>query len=391
MPWKIAIPVLVCLSAAAAQQLTPIYDFQGGMDGSKPYAPLAADAAGVLYGTTEDGGGTGCGGLGCGAVFSWSSASGYSVLYRFQGGNDGWGPSSNNLLLGDSGAVYGTTSGGGGSGCQGADCGVVYALAPPSAAGGTPGCSGSGCGTLFELSPPTSGSGPWTKRTLYMFQGGADSAGPTYFLRAGSGNYYGVSLDGGVAACGQPGCGTVFELVPPSAAGQAWNEHVLYAFQGATAGDGRYPNSLTAYQDVLYGTATGGGSYRSDCANTTGCGVAFSLTPPPAGSSTWSEEVLYRFTPNWFGPEGNLVPDGSGGFYGAANTGQRAYYGVIYHLLPPATGTGWTAPTLHIFTNGSDGGLGNGLLAIGQVLYGTTSIGPMAPGCNCGTIYSFTP
>ncbi len=58
--------------AARAQVPATVYDFQGGIDGSLPYGEMA-DQAGMLYGTTAAGGGTGCKGVGCGTVFSFDT------------------------------------------------------------------------------------------------------------------------------------------------------------------------------------------------------------------------------------------------------------------------------------------------------------------------------
>ncbi len=49
-----------------------------------------------------------------------------SVVYAFQGGADGWGPSS--LVFDDAGNLYGTTSGGGSTNCIGG-CGIVFKIA----------------------------------------------------------------------------------------------------------------------------------------------------------------------------------------------------------------------------------------------------------------------
>jgi hypothetical protein len=41
---------------------TVLYDFEAGSDGKNPRTGLVIDAAGNLYGTTVEGGGSGCGG-----------------------------------------------------------------------------------------------------------------------------------------------------------------------------------------------------------------------------------------------------------------------------------------------------------------------------------------
>ena len=96
-----------------------VYAFNGGSDGEAPRTGLI-NIGGLLYGTTAYGGGTGCGGGGCGTVFSVTPAGTEKIVYaRFKGGNDGYQrgatpPARRKLKL------YGTTTDGGGTGCGGA-------------------------------------------------------------------------------------------------------------------------------------------------------------------------------------------------------------------------------------------------------------------------------
>jgi uncharacterized repeat protein (TIGR03803 family) len=119
-----------------------LYAFQGGTDGSSPSSGLIFDSSGNLYGTTQAGGGTACAGSGCGTVFELTpdGTGGWAetLLYSFQGGSDGQGPSSG-LIFDQAGNLYGTT---------------LY--------GGT----NSG-GTVFELTP--NGSGGWTEPYFTAF------------------------------------------------------------------------------------------------------------------------------------------------------------------------------------------------------------------------------
>jgi hypothetical protein len=105
--------------------------FNNCADGAWPYAPLAFDQAGNLYGTTEAGGTTCVYIHGCGVVFKlaptksgeWNE----TVLHRFKGGLDGYSP-FDGVILDGKGHMYGTTSLGGTS-------------------------SGHGYGTVFEVTP----------------------------------------------------------------------------------------------------------------------------------------------------------------------------------------------------------------------------------------------
>lgn len=107
-----------------------LYSFSGGSDGSYPKATLV-DVDGVLYGTTVEGGGSGCGGNGCGTVYSISTAGVETVLHSFGGNSDGANPVS--ALVDVRGVLYGTTLNGGngtGSACDSMGCGTVFALTP---------------------------------------------------------------------------------------------------------------------------------------------------------------------------------------------------------------------------------------------------------------------
>lgn len=107
-------------------------------DGAFPNAALLADSAGNVYGTATQGGlPAGClynlqhsFDAGCGTVFEVSAGGVFSVLYRFAGGLDGSTPEAT-LAIDASGNLYGTTFDGGGTGCdQENGCGTVFELSP---------------------------------------------------------------------------------------------------------------------------------------------------------------------------------------------------------------------------------------------------------------------
>jgi len=106
-----------------------LHNFQGGRDGANPYAGLILSRAGVLYGTTSNGGSSNVG-----TVFKLRSDSGGQwkeiVLHSFAiGGNDGFYPFAG-VVLDAYGNLFGTTEFGGArqQGQKGA--GTVFRLTP---------------------------------------------------------------------------------------------------------------------------------------------------------------------------------------------------------------------------------------------------------------------
>ena len=138
-------------------------------DGEYPEGGVVADASGNIYGTTGYGGTGGCVLLGipggCGTVYEMSppqtkgGAWTYTILYSFQGGNDGYVPYGD-LVFDSAGNLYGATLFGGG---KGTTCNSIFQF----------------CGTVFKLSPPKQKGGKWTERVLHSFAGGTDGANAT--------------------------------------------------------------------------------------------------------------------------------------------------------------------------------------------------------------------
>jgi uncharacterized repeat protein (TIGR03803 family) len=309
---------------------TVLYSFRGGRDGSIPEAGLMADANGVLYGTTIAGGDTSCVNGGCGTVFALAPpAAGETrwtetVLHRFRGRRDGLSPHAG-LIADANGVLYGTTELGGGNTPRCPDaCGTVFALAPPATgetgwtetvlhrfrgrrdgsspsgliadakgvlygttyAGGGTSCFPRfppGCGTVFALSPPAAGGTRWTETVLHSFRGDPDGRNPSAGLIADAkGVLYGTTdTGGGVRRFGD---GTVFALSPPAAGVTGWKETVLYSFRGVRRRDGSSPSGLIAdAKGVLYGTTYAGGINSTSCDRRYGCGTVFALSPAGGG------------------------------------------------------------------------------------------------------------
>jgi uncharacterized repeat protein (TIGR03803 family) len=104
-----------------------LYHLKGGpADGADPHSGLTP-FRGRLYGTTAGGGNSGCniatGFDGCGVVFSATTSGEERVLHAFGGTPDGGIPSGG--LLAVKNELYGTTYSGGAS-----DAGTVFRLSP---------------------------------------------------------------------------------------------------------------------------------------------------------------------------------------------------------------------------------------------------------------------
>ena len=330
-----------------------VYSFQGGTDGDDPNAGLVIDGAGNLYGTTVFGGAGSCA-AGCGTVFeltpqvnggSWTE----SVLYSFQGDDDGAHPYSG-VILDKFGNLYGTASVGG------------NLLACPTIGG---------CGTVFELS---SASGSWTKTTLHTFQGGTqDGASPNSGLTIdGNGHLYGATSAGGI-----DNVGLVYELYTSNG---NWSEKVLHVFTGDCA-RGCNPESTLVFNGMGYLVGTVQARNSSFC-----CGIVLALVPSSGG--TWIEKVVFRFN----SPTNTIatpVFDAQGNYYDTSSLSGRNGSGRAYRLH-------WTkgGVTATFFGFCSQYGCPDGAAPSGGVildgsgnLYGTASFG----GLGYGVVYEITP
>ncbi|HEX8817844.1 MAG TPA: choice-of-anchor tandem repeat GloVer-containing protein [Terriglobales bacterium] len=107
-----------------------------GRDGVLPTSGVTFDGDGNLYGTTSNGGaygyGSTCGGRGCGTVFKlapgaddlWTE----QILHSFNGTDGAW-PEFSDLVIDNSGDLFGTTTLGGHCG-NGQGCGVSFEVLP---------------------------------------------------------------------------------------------------------------------------------------------------------------------------------------------------------------------------------------------------------------------
>jgi uncharacterized repeat protein (TIGR03803 family) len=269
---------LAAMGAARAQMPTEtvIYSFANFPRGANPYAPLTRDAAGNLYGTTNQGGQANLG-----VVFMVGPSGQETVLYNFKGGADGANPYAG-VIRDSAGNIYGTTYQGGAS-----NAGVVYKVDPTG-----------------------------HEKVLYSFTGGADGSNPYAGVIADSaGNLYGTTYIGGTA-----NAGVVFKLTP---SGQ---ETVLYTLTGGADGGNPYAGVIADPDGNLYGTTvTGGAAYFYYAA-----GVVYKL------DTAGQETVLYSFDSQNKGPAApyaGVIRDSAGNLYGVASSGGiNGEGGVVYEI-----------------------------------------------------------
>ena len=345
--------------------LNVLYEFHGSPDGASPEGALVADSFGNLYGTTAKGGAAAAGTIfkltpPAEGSTSWTE----TVLYSFQGTSDGGTPLAG-LVLGGDGALYGTAEVGGlKAGTKG--FGTVFKLTPPSKGqtawtqtvlhtfqgpdgayphasliadssgalfgttfgGGnqTQSCTGydvHGCGTVFQLIPPAQGQTQWTENVLYALD-----ATDGVFINSNltldkSGNLYGTAE---YDSSGR--YGVVFELSPGVDGNPTWTASTLYAFTEDNDGGPLFAGVIFGNDGALYGV-TGDNDYNSG-------GTFFQLAPPSGGQGSWTETDLYHFKylgNTAFNPTTPLLLLANGKMVGAAPS-KRNGAGVVYQVTP---------------------------------------------------------
>lgn len=344
-----------------------------------------------------------------GSLFAQAAggASSKFTTLKWFNGKDGAQPDGT-LILDRSCALYGTTLNGGAH-----NLGTVFQLAPPGAgatgwtlnvlhsfAGGSDGAStlaavvfdehgalygattrggASNSGVVFRLTPPTVAGGAWTETVLYSFTGGSDGAFPySALVFDPKGALYGTAYSGGAY-----NKGTVFQLTPPSAPGGVWTETVLHSFTGRS-GANSFAGLVFGADGALYGTTSGGGAHN--------LGTVFQVTPPAMAGGAWKETVIYSFASNPDGatPYDAVVFAKNGNLYGTTFGGGTGY-GTVFEMAPPSsTGGAWTETVLHAFGTGTDGSRPFASLVFGPDggLISTTAFGGYNNG---GTVFGLKP
>ncbi len=345
-------------------------------DGSTPFGGLLQARNGNFYGVTAHGGNPGCGGSGCGTVFSMTPSGVLTTLYRFAG-SDGAGPSASLIQAAD-GSFYGTTASGGAnnagtvfrittagklkvlysfcaqincldgsvpaSGLLQASNGLFYGV---TSAGGT-----NNLGTIFKLTPTGK------LATLHSFAA-TDGSPSSALIQAKDGRFLATTWNGGAY-----GFGTIFRI---SAAGSF---ATLYSFcaqgQSKNCPDGANPSSglVESVQGTLFGTTYNGGI----CANGAFCvGTLFGYSP--SSGSLVTEYVFGQPAGDGQNPAYTLIEGTDGALYGTTASGGIGYgtayqfYGVDQPFVGTNPTSGKVGATVTIF--------GYGLTSATKVTFGS--------------------
>jgi uncharacterized repeat protein (TIGR03803 family) len=190
-----------------------LWSFGGANDGQYPYRNLTQASDGNFYGTTFAGGTADDG-----VVFRYTPGGTESVLYSFQGGDDGGAPDGS-LIQASDGDLYGMTTRGGAN----------------------------RTGVVFRVSPTTG-----EDTTIYAFtEAESNGLGDGSLIQANDGNLYGLTTP----PLGPLSEGILFELTLSGVATDLW------AF-GKTHADGQlcFGSLVQATDGSLYGLTYGGGS-----------------------------------------------------------------------------------------------------------------------------------
>jgi hypothetical protein len=189
-----------------------LFRFTGGATSGEPSWIVGPDAAGGLYVSTGHGHGVVARIAPPASRGMWSE----TVLTRFAGGADGYGP--DNLVLAN---------------------GTLYGLATVRRNS-----------IAFQLTPPAGDSAGWTRTIIATVE--SHGSGPVSLAQGVGGTLIGA-IEGTVDVSN----GSVFELTPPPAGG-AWTATELWNFNNGP--DQNPLNVVTGFGGHLYGVLQGGDS-----------------------------------------------------------------------------------------------------------------------------------
>jgi hypothetical protein len=263
----------------------------GGPNGAYPVGGLIADAAGALFGTTNEGGANGPISSGGGTAFEisyidGSYASAPTTLVSFNYHNNG-GYLQDGLIADAAGDLFGTTWGGG------------------------PG----GGGTAFEV-PYIDGSYASTPTTLVSFSGNGLTPYAGLIADA-AGDLFGTTTAGGA-----DGSGTVFEI-PYIDGSYASTPTILVSFNGTNGAD-PYAGLIADAAGDLFGTTNEGGTYND--------GTVFEI-PYIDGSYASMPTTLVSFNgTDGANPEDSLAANAAGDLFGTTVWGGANSLGTTFEV-----------------------------------------------------------
>ena len=397
---RVIIAVVGMTVFSCAQTYTTLASFNV-TNGDEPYyGPLVQGRDGNLYGTALGGGAN----ANAGTIFKMTPGGTLTVIYNFcaQPNCTDGASSVAGLVLGRDGNFYGTTLGGGNTGCaypQG--CGVLFKVTPKGvlttlhtfgvsdvAAGPIAGLVQGSSGPFFGAGGLDGGGAAFYRITaagVYTELAGWDLGvgGHPYggLIQAIDGWFYGTSYMGGTSTSCNDGCGTVFKI---QASGK--NRTTVHSFD-YTDGANPVAGLVQADDGNLYGATLYGGTNVNTCAvfYPSNCGTIFEINPKTNQLTT-----LYTFCPqtgclDGLDPMGTLIQATDGNLYGTTNQGGLYGSGTIYQWNPTAGAFSVIVSFPGNFSTGA------GLMqATNGKLYGTTVYGGTSPNCpyGCGSIFS---
>ena len=275
---------------------TVLKSFGYNPDAETPYAGLTL-SGNVLYGTTFFGGSTTTANQprGFGTIFKVNTdGTGYKVLYGFSASSDGADPAAGLTLSGN--VLYGTAQFAGSS-----SSGTIFKV----------NTDGTGFTNLHSFSVETYSSSinayPYTN---------SDGAIPQADLALSGNVLYGTTYEAGSA-----GNGTIFKVNTDGTGFMVLKTFSATTNPNYTNTDGANPRSgLTMFNNVLYGTTSGGGEYTE--------GTVFKINADGTGYS-----VLRSFnnSPDGASPAGDLILDNNV-VYGTAGSGGSSSWGTVFSL-----------------------------------------------------------
>ena len=264
-----------------ANQYSVIYDFDNdnGQGGYTPNDVMIETSPGLLYGTTEYGGGNADG-----VLFSFNyTTNTYTKLFDFDDNLSGEFPQGK-LLYGSNQKIYGSTR-----------------------EGGT-----FNDGVIFEYDPATT-----TYTLLHSFDEGTDGGDVFGLVEVGNGVFYGLCKDGGAE-----GDGTLFEYNLNTGTFTK-----KFDFDRDTGGEDPEGSLVLASNGLLYGATNSGGYSR--------LGTIFEYNP---GATEITIVADLQSPKDVFEPNQPLMVASNGIIYGLSEEGGANDGGVLY-AFDPATGT----------------------------------------------------